>query len=86
MDCSLLGSSVHGILQARILEWAAIFFSRNQTCKNLLQLDSLPLSHKGSPDTHKQKQKQKKSNHDVSLTAQYKQKYPKYKDMLQCEI
>ena len=23
-DCSLLGSSVHGILQARILEWAAI--------------------------------------------------------------
>jgi len=28
----------------------------------------------------------KKSNHDVSLTAQYKQKYPKYKDMLQCEI
>ena len=24
MDCSLLGSSVHGIFQARILEWAAI--------------------------------------------------------------
>ena len=22
MDCSLLGSSVHGILQAKILEWA----------------------------------------------------------------
>ena len=28
MDCSLPGSSVHGILQARILEWAAISFSR----------------------------------------------------------
>ena len=28
MDCSLLGSSVCGILQARILEWAAISFSR----------------------------------------------------------
>ena len=27
MDCSLLGSSVHGILQARILEWGAIAFS-----------------------------------------------------------
>ena len=26
MDCSLLGSSVHGILQARILEWVAIPF------------------------------------------------------------
>ena len=24
MNCSLLGSSVHGILQARILEWVAI--------------------------------------------------------------
>ena len=28
MDCSSPGSSVHGLLQARILEWVAIFFSR----------------------------------------------------------
>ena len=28
MDCSLLGSSVHGISQARILEWVAILYSR----------------------------------------------------------
>ena len=28
MDCSLPGSSVYGILQARILEWVAISFSR----------------------------------------------------------
>ena len=28
VDCSPLGSSVHGILQARILEWVAISFSR----------------------------------------------------------
>ena len=27
MDCSLPGSSVHGILQARILEWVAVPFS-----------------------------------------------------------
>ena len=27
MDCSLPGSSIHGIFQARILEWAAIAFS-----------------------------------------------------------
>ena len=27
MDCSLPGSSVHGIFQARGLEWAAIAFS-----------------------------------------------------------
>ena len=29
MDCNPLGSSVHGIFQARILEWVAISFSRN---------------------------------------------------------
>ena len=28
LDCSLPGSSVQGILQARILEWVAISFSR----------------------------------------------------------
>ena len=27
MDCSLLGSSTHGIFQARVLEWVAIAFS-----------------------------------------------------------
>ena len=38
MDCSTPGSSVHGILQARVLEWVAISFSRgssrpgDQTC------------------------------------------------------
>ena len=31
MDCSLPGSSVHGILQARILEWVAIAFSRGSS-------------------------------------------------------
>ena len=29
MDCSLPGFSVHGIFQARILEWGAISFSRD---------------------------------------------------------
>ena len=27
MDCSLPGSSIHGISQARVLEWGAIAFS-----------------------------------------------------------
>ena len=31
MDCSLPGSSVHGILQVRILEWVAIFSSRRSS-------------------------------------------------------
>ena len=53
MDCSPPGSSVHGILQARILEWAAISFSRgssqprDQTCVSYIslhwQVGSLPL-------------------------------------------
>ena len=31
MDCSLPGSSVHGIFQARILEWVAIYSSRGSS-------------------------------------------------------
>ena len=31
MDCSLPGSSVHGIFQARVLEWGAIAFSHLST-------------------------------------------------------
>ena len=48
MDHSLLGSSVHGILQARILEWVAMPFSRGSsqpkdwTWAPVLQEDSLP--------------------------------------------
>ena len=31
MDCSLPGSSVHGIFQATVLEWIAISFSRRSS-------------------------------------------------------
>ena len=31
LDCSLPGSSIHGIFQARILEWIAISFSRGSS-------------------------------------------------------
>ena len=31
MDCSLPGSSVHGIFQARVLEWVAVSFSRGSS-------------------------------------------------------
>ena len=54
MDCSLPGSSVHGILQARILEWVAISFSRgsswprDQTCVSCIGRQILyHLSHLG---------------------------------------
>ena len=58
MDCSSPSSSVHGILQVRILEWVAISFSRgssqtkDQTCISCLlhwRVDSLPLAPPGKP-------------------------------------
>ena len=55
MDCNLPGSSVHGVFQARVLEWGAIAFSRERVKLFLLygpllkQLNfkkmSMPLSH-----------------------------------------
>jgi len=58
MDCSPPGSSVLGILQARILEWIAISSSGDLPDPGIksefpvspaLQADSLPLSHQESP-------------------------------------
>ena len=43
MDCSLLGSSIHGIFQARVLEWGATIPSR------LLIILALSLSYHLSP-------------------------------------
>ena len=55
MDCSIPGSSVHGTLQTRILQWVAISFSRGfpdpviEPRSLALLVDSLPRSHQGSP-------------------------------------
>ena len=51
MDCSPSGSTVHGILQARILEWVAISFPGRSSWPRLFhwQVRSSPLSHQGSP-------------------------------------
>ena len=53
-DYSRPGSSDHGILQAKILEWVAVPSSRGSSPQQglapiLLQEDSLSLSHLGSP-------------------------------------
>ena len=56
MDCGLPGSSVHGILQTRILEWLAIPFSRGSSWpRNWTQVSCTVgslyhLNHQGSPD------------------------------------
>ena len=55
MDCSPPGPSVHGISQARILEWVDLSLSRDPPNPGIepgspaLQAASLPLSHRGSP-------------------------------------
>ena len=35
MDCCLPGSSIHGVFQARVLEWGAIAFSKRRYYKVL---------------------------------------------------
>ena len=56
-DCSPPGSSVQGVLQARIREWVAMPFSRGSSWSRdripapALQVDSLPMSHWGSPES-----------------------------------
>ena len=49
MDFSLPGSSVHGIFQARVLEWGAIAFSDEQTwgAVNISSAASLSLGNLG---------------------------------------
>ena len=55
MDCCLPGSSLHGILQARILEWVAISFSREYSNSGIepgfptLQADALTSESSGKP-------------------------------------
>ena len=41
MDCSPPGSSVHGIFQARVLEWGAIAFSTQICSSVLLTMDTM---------------------------------------------
>ena len=54
MDCGPPGSSVHGILQARILEWGAISLPQgSKPCLLHWQVDSLPPSYQGSPYKHR---------------------------------
>ena len=61
MDCSLPGSSVHGTLQARILEWIAITFAKdlpnpgNEPGYSTLLADSLlsePTAKPFDPDSY----------------------------------
>ena len=47
MDCSLPGSSIHGIFQARVLEWGAIAFSPLSLLHGFCQLPGPELATRG---------------------------------------
>ena len=47
MDCSLPGSSIHGIFQARVLEWGAIAFSENLPTSLQIRAEVLTVAFKG---------------------------------------
>ena len=58
MDCSLPGSSVHGVFQARVLEWVAIAFSTRsslvaQRLKRLLSMQGTWVRSLGREDSLK---------------------------------
>ena len=56
MDCSPPGSPVHGIFQARVLEWGAIAFSEVMpSClQNAIPITYLPATHETISSVHLQ--------------------------------
>ena len=75
MDRNLPGSSVHGIFQARILEWVAISFSRGlpdpaiKLRSPALQADALPSESPGKPGSYHYKYVQRTNgNHQIEHT------------------
>ena len=52
MDCSLPGSSIPGIFQARVLEWGAIAFSESTPCCVINDLDMYYWCQKHKQHTH----------------------------------
>ena len=72
----------HGILQARMLEWIAISFSRgsswyrDRTCVLCLQIDSLPLNHQGNPWNTRDDPKLRKQSEILVVAPPHCQRYP----------
>ena len=73
IDCSLSGSSLHGIIQARILEWVAISFSmgssqpRDQT--QVSRISGRHLTSEPQPRYHNKKQRCYFANKGPSVKA-----------------
>ena len=71
MDCSLPGSSIHGIFQARVLEWGAKAFSNNS------MLENKQTKKKKKTHTHTIKKWEKDLNRHFSKDIQMANKHMK---------
>ena len=67
MDCSLPGSSIHGIFQARVLEWGAIAFSNIKQRWQEYTEGLYKCSHRAHAPSHK-KDLHNPDNHDGVIT------------------
>ena len=70
MDCSLPGSSIHGICQARVLEWVAIAFSdkiAGRNINNLIYADDTTLMAESEEELKSLLIKVKEESEKVSL-------------------
>ena len=68
MDCSLPGSSVHGIFQARVLEWDAIAFSGQG-----INLQNIQTTHVAQYQENKQPNQKKKWVEDINRHFSFKE-------------
>ena len=77
MDCSLLGSSVHGIFQARVLEWVAIAFST--ICQQIWKTQQWPQDCKDQFSFQSQRSNAKECSnyHTVALISTLARLYSK---------
>ena len=70
MDCSLPGSSIHGICQARVLEWVAIAFSdkiAGRNINNLIYADDTTLMAESEEELKSLLMKEKEESEKVGL-------------------
>ena len=92
MDCSPPGSSVHGILQARILQWLPLPSPADLPNPGIkprspaLQADSLPLSHQGSCLANIILNEKKKTTKSILFKIKKKTRTPTHTTFVQHSI
>ena len=87
MDCSLSGSSVHRIFQARVLEWIAISFSMDLPDPKIepgspaLQADVLPSEPPGKQIYLKMGTIKERNSKDLTEAEEIKKRWQEYTEL-----